>query len=47
MIRNRDAKATAQRLMPLALKALKVGGYGYVVSAFHLAEGGIAAVLFL
>ena len=37
--------ATAQRLAPLAVKALQVAGYSEVVYAYRIAEGGIVAVL--
>ncbi|KAH8043626.1 hypothetical protein JL722_15099 [Aureococcus anophagefferens] len=43
-VADTGASATAMRLAPLALEALKLSGYSDVV-AYQLAEGGIAAVL--
>ena len=39
------AAATARRLMPLALEAVKTAGYGNVVLAYKVAKGGLAAML--
>ncbi|EGB11412.1 diacylglycerol lipase [Aureococcus anophagefferens] len=44
-VADTGASATAMRLAPLALEALKLSGYSDVVRAYQLAEGGIAAVL--
>ena len=39
------AAATARRLAPLALEAVKVAGYGKVVLGYKVAKGGVAAML--
>ncbi|KAH8059849.1 hypothetical protein JL720_13657 [Aureococcus anophagefferens] len=41
-VADTGASATAMRLAPLALEALKLSGYSDVVRAYQLAEGGIA-----